>query len=133
MLDFTINKYDVDLVVRLYELRSNGEYVKLFDPAYAFRASYARDRVHRRLLMAGVRQQLPFQSEQMAGTGCKRAAAWSSRSGSTSAPTAVNYGSGKDVSEESIEDAQAPRPDPLARRQLHRDSLAVTGILDAAG
>ena len=31
-LDFTINKYDVDLVVMLYELRSDGEYVKLFEP-----------------------------------------------------------------------------------------------------
>ena len=41
VLDFTVNKYDVDLVVLLYELRANGEYVKLFEPAYAFRASYA--------------------------------------------------------------------------------------------
>ena len=55
VLDFTVNKYDVDLVMALYELRPDGEYVKLFDPAYAFRASYARDRVQRRLLMAGVR------------------------------------------------------------------------------
>ena len=53
--------------VALYELRANGEYVRLFEPAYAFRASYARDRVHRRLLLAGVRQQLPFHSEKMIG------------------------------------------------------------------
>jgi len=33
VLDFTINKQDVDLVLMLYELRSTGEYVKLFDPA----------------------------------------------------------------------------------------------------
>ena len=31
-LDFTINQYDVDLVVMLYELTSDGEYVKLFEP-----------------------------------------------------------------------------------------------------
>src|SRR6185436_4252487 len=67
MLDFTINKYDVDLVMQLYELRADGQYVKLFDPAYVFRASYARDRVHRQLLSAGVRQQLPFQRERMVG------------------------------------------------------------------
>ena len=49
------------------ELRASGEYVKLFDPAYAFRASYARDRVRRRLLPAGVRLQLPFESDRMIG------------------------------------------------------------------
>ncbi len=109
VLDFTINKHDVDLVLMLYELRSTGEYVKLFDPAYAFRASYAKDRVHRHLLVAGVRQQLPFQSEKMVGRQTRRpAAGWCSRSGSTSARTAVNYGTGKDVSEESVGDARAP-------------------------
>ena len=109
MLDFTINKYDVDLVLQLYELRANGEYVKLFDPAYAFRASYARDRVNRRLLMAGVRQQLPFQSERMvghrltAGSRLVLAIAINKR-----ADQQINYGTGNDVSEESVDDAGAP-------------------------
>ena len=67
VLDFTINTHDVDLVMTLYELRSDGEYVKLFEPAYAFRASYASNRVRRRLLLNGVRQRLPFQSEKMVG------------------------------------------------------------------
>ncbi len=34
-LDFTVNKYDVDLRLRLYELTTDGVYVKLFDPAYS--------------------------------------------------------------------------------------------------
>jgi putative CocE/NonD family hydrolase len=109
VLDFTINKYDVDLVLALYELRSDGEYVKLFDPAYAFRASYARDRVRRRLLMAGVRQQLPFQSERMIA---RRLAAGSrlvlTLGINKRADQQINYGSRGDVSEESIEDAGAP-------------------------
>src|SRR6185503_12802805 len=109
VLDFTINKYDVDLVLQLYELRADGEYVKLFDPAYAFRASYARDRVHRQLLAAGVRQQLPFQSQRMmghriaAGNRLVLAIAINKR-----ADQQINYGGGNDVSEESVDDAGAP-------------------------
>lgn len=66
-LDFTINRYDVDLRLTLYELTADGEFIKLFEPAFAFRASYARDRIRRHLLLNGVRQQLPFQSSQMVG------------------------------------------------------------------
>jgi len=108
-LDFTVNKYDVDLVVTLYELRSHGEYVSLFDPPFAFRASYARDRVNRRLLPAGVRQQLPFQSDRMLGRRLQPgsrlvlAVAVNKR-----ADQQINYGAGNDVSEEAIEDAGAP-------------------------
>jgi hypothetical protein len=108
-LDFTINKYDVDLVMQLYELKPDGEYVKLFDPAYAFRASYAGDRVNRRLLAAGVRQQLPFQSERMVG---RRLAAGSrlvlAVATNKRVDQQINYGGGGEVSEESIDDAGAP-------------------------
>ena len=108
-LDFTINKYDVDLGLMLYELRSNGEYVKLFDPAYAFRASYARDRVHRRLLRAGVRQQLPFQSERMVGHRLHAGSRLVLTLGiNQRADQQINYGGAGDVSEQSIEDAGAP-------------------------
>ena len=108
-LDFTINKYDVDLVMTLYELRPDGAYVKLFDPAYAFRASYARDRVQRRLLMAGVRQQLPFQSERMVGRrlGAGSRLALTIRINKR-ADQQINYGTAGDVSEQSIADAGAP-------------------------
>ncbi len=108
-LDFTVNKQDVDLVVTLYELRSHGEYVSLFDPPFVFRASYARDRVHRHLLQAGVRQQLPFQSDRMVGRRLQPgsrlvlALAINKR-----ADQQINYGLGNDVSEESSEAAGAP-------------------------
>jgi putative CocE/NonD family hydrolase len=108
-LDFTTNKYDVDLVLTLYEVRPDGEHVKLFEPAYAFRASYARDRVHRRLLMAGVRQQLPFQSERMVGYELQAGSRLLLTLGvNKRADRQINYGGGDDVSEESIEDAGAP-------------------------
>jgi uncharacterized protein len=108
-LDFRVNKVDMDLVVSLYELRPNGDYVKLFDPSYAFRASYARDRVKRRLLHAGERQQLSFRSERMmarrlqAGSRLIMALGLNKR-----ADQQLNYGTGDDVSEESIEDAGVP-------------------------
>jgi putative CocE/NonD family hydrolase len=108
-LDFTVNKVDMDLVVSLYELRPNGDYVKLFDPSYAFRASYARDRTKRNLLRAGVRQQLSFRSERMmarrlqAGSRLIMALGLNKR-----ADQQLNYGTGDDVSEESIEDASVP-------------------------
>ena len=108
-LDFTINKYDVDLIVMLYELRPDGEYVKLFEPAYAFRASYARDRVRRRLLLNGVRQQLPFQSERMVGRRLEAGSRLVMTLGiNKRADQQINYGGTHDVSEESIEDAGAP-------------------------
>jgi putative CocE/NonD family hydrolase len=108
-LDFRVNKVDMDLVVSLYELRPNGDYVKLFDPSYAFRASYARDRAKRRLLHAGERQQLTFRSERMmarrlqAGSRLIMALGINKR-----ADQQLNYGTGDDVSEESIEDAGVP-------------------------
>src|SRR5579859_1968371 len=41
---------DLDLNMTLYELLPSGEYLKLFEPAYEFRASYLHDPVNRRLL-----------------------------------------------------------------------------------
>jgi putative CocE/NonD family hydrolase len=108
-LDFTINKYDVDLRLMLYELTADGEYVKLFEPAYTFRASYSADRVHRRLLLAGVRQQLPFQTERLMGRVLQRGSRLVMTLGvNRRADQQINYGAGNDVGEESIEDAGAP-------------------------
>jgi hypothetical protein len=108
-LDFTVNKMDMDLSISLYELRPDGEYINLFDPAYAFRASYSRDRVTRHLLRAGQRQQLAFRSERLMG----RKLAAGSRvvlvlGINKRADQQLNYGTGDDVSEESIEDADVP-------------------------
>ena len=108
-LDFTVNKIDMDLSLSMYELRPDGEYINLFDPAYAFRASYARDRVTRHLLRAGQRQQLSFRSERLMG----RKVAAGSRvvlviGINKRADQQLNYGTGDDVSEESVDDADVP-------------------------
>ena len=122
-LDFTINKQDADFVLMLYEVRATGEHVKLFDPAFAFRASYAADRVHRRLLVAGVRQQLPFQSDRMIGHRLEAGSRLLLTLGiNKRADQQINYGAGGDVSEESIENAGAP-----IRIRWHEGSFVEVG------
>jgi predicted acyl esterase len=108
-LDFRINKMDVDLNVAFYELQMNGDYVKLFDPAFEFRASYARDRVHRQLLREGARQQLSFRSERIASRKIQVGSRIVLVLGISKFPDReINYGVGDDVSEESIEDGEMP-------------------------
>jgi putative CocE/NonD family hydrolase len=108
-LDFTVNKMDVDLNIVLYEHLAGGDYVRLFSPAYEFRASYLRDRVHRHLLRAGERQQLTFLSERMTSrqlqTGSRLVMVLSI---SKRPDREINYGTGNDVSEESIADGKIP-------------------------
>ena len=108
-LDFKVNKMDLDLYVMLYEQRADGEYVRLFDPAYEFRASYARYRVHRHLLKAGERQELAFKSERLTSRLLQKGSRLVFVIGINKRPDReINYGSGNDVSEESIADGRIP-------------------------
>jgi predicted acyl esterase len=108
-LDLTLNKMDVDLAISLYERLPSGEYVRLFGPAWEFRASYARDRAHRRLFKAGEREQLTFTSERMmsrrlhAGSRLVMVLGIDKR-----ATQELNYGTGGDVSAESVADGKTP-------------------------
>jgi hypothetical protein len=107
-LDLLMNKMDVDLSLELYEQLANGEYVKLCEP-YEFRASYAKDRAKRHLLRAGVRQQLPFKSERLTSRRLQQGSRIVIVLGIVKRPDRqINYGTGDDVSEESIEDARVP-------------------------
>lgn len=107
-LDFTVNKMDVDLNISVYELTPGGDYVHLYNPTYEFRASYAQDRVHRRLLQAGVRQQLAFRSERLTSRQFQKGSRLVMVLGLSKRPDReINYGTGNDVSEESIDDASA--------------------------
>ncbi|HKT73674.1 MAG TPA: CocE/NonD family hydrolase [Steroidobacteraceae bacterium] len=107
-LDFTVNKMDVDLYVALYEVLPGGEYLRLFDPVYALRASYARDREHRQLLKAGERQPLVFHSERLTGRRIQPGSRIALVLGVNKRPDQeINYGTGGDVSDESIEDGKA--------------------------
>jgi uncharacterized protein len=108
-LDFTVNKLDMDPNIMLYELSADGDYVRLFTPSFEFRASYVRDRVHRQLLEAGSRQQLTFRSERMTSRQLQAGSRLVMVLGINKRPDReINYGTGKDVSEESIEDGKIP-------------------------
>jgi putative CocE/NonD family hydrolase len=109
LLDFTSNKMDMDITIALYERLPSGEYLRLFDPAYKFRASYAQDRSHRHLLQAGVRQQLSFRSERLTSRKLQAGSRLVMLLGiNKRADEQINYGTGGDVSDESTADASVP-------------------------
>ena len=108
-LDFTVNKMDMDLNITLYERLPGGDFIRLFNPADEFRASYARDRVHRHLLKAGERQELNFRSERMTSRQLQAGSRLVMVLGINKRPDReINYGTGNDVSEESIADGKIP-------------------------
>jgi uncharacterized protein len=108
-LDFAVNKMDMDLNITLYELLPNGDYVRLYSPTYEMRASYAQDRVHRHLLKAGERQKLAFKSERMTSRQLQAGSRIAIVLSISKRPDReINYGTGGDVSDESIADGKVP-------------------------
>jgi putative CocE/NonD family hydrolase len=109
-LDFVVNKKDLDIEVDLYELMPSGEYMQLtVTPAYLGRASYAKSRSRRQLLVPGKRQTVDFRSERLTSRKLSAGSRLVMVLGVVkSADLQINYGTGKDVSDESIEDAKVP-------------------------
>lgn len=107
-LDLTPNKKDVDLHITAYELLPGGTYIQLFDP-YEFRASYAGDRAQRRLLKAGVRQELAFKTERLSSRRLSAGSRLVIVLGvNKRRDREINYGSGGEVSRESMAEAKTP-------------------------
>jgi predicted acyl esterase len=106
-LDFITNKKDFDFNVQLYQLQPDGEYLQL--SYYWARASYVKDRGRRELLIPGKRQQLDFESNLLTSrqfaTGSRLVVVLSIIKRSDAQ---INYGTGKDVSDETIADAKEP-------------------------
>lgn len=106
-LDFSVNKMDMDLNITLYELLANGDYVRLFSPTSEIRASYAADRTHRHLLKAGERQKLSFKSERLTSRQLQPGSRIAMVLSISKRPDReINYGTGDDVSQESIADGK---------------------------
>jgi putative CocE/NonD family hydrolase len=106
-LDFIASKKDFDFVVQLYELTPRGEYVEL--SWYMARASFVADRTHRQLLSPGIRQTLDFTNGRLTSRQFQRGSRLVIVLGVIKQPEAqINYGSGKNVSDETIADAGAP-------------------------
>jgi predicted acyl esterase len=106
-LDFIANKQDVDLSIALYELTPEGEYLQL--SSYLARASYIRDRTQRQRLTPGRRQRMAFTSERLTSRQFRPGSRLIVVLGVVKqAGFQINYGSGKDVSDETIADAGEP-------------------------
>lgn len=103
----SINKKDMDVMLELYELKPDGTYFKL--SYFTGRASYVKDRSNRKLLSPETIEMIPFTNSFMTGKkvakgskivvtlGILNTSGWQ-----------VNYGRGKDVSNEIRDDAAIP-------------------------
>jgi uncharacterized protein len=108
-LDFAVNKMDLDLNLSLYERKANGDYVRLFNPAFEQRLSYAEDRGRRRLLKSGERQQIAFKSERLTSRRLDKGSRLVMVLRVAKRPDReINYGTGNDVSEETMADGTIP-------------------------
>jgi putative CocE/NonD family hydrolase len=107
VLRTVINKRDMDFSLAFYELLPDGTY---FNLGYTLgRASFAADMEVRHLLSPGAVETIPFSRMPLVA----RQLAKGSRilvllSANKNAYAQINYGTGKDVSEESIADAKSP-------------------------
>jgi hypothetical protein len=106
-LKASINKKDMDIGVVLYELTPNGE---LFHLSYFLgRASYARDMSVRKLLTPDKVESIPFDKTRMVSRQLGKGSRLLVVLNVNKNPYAqINYGTGKDVSDESIDGAKTP-------------------------
>ena len=106
-LEFQTNKKDFDFQISLYELTSKNEYVLL--STYWTRASAVADLVHPRLLTPGTRERLDFKSVRLTSRLLQPGSRIVVLINVLKQPDMqVNYGTGADVSDETIADAKEP-------------------------
>jgi len=106
-LKATINKKDMDIGVVLYEVMPNGD---CFELSYFLgRASYTKDNSQRHLLHPGVEETIPFSKTRLVSRQLAKGSRLLVVLNIDKNPFAqINYGTGKDVSDETIKDAKEP-------------------------
>lgn len=106
-LEFIVSKKDFDFQLALYELTPGGDYIQL--APYWSRASYVENSTRLHELLPGRQQALSFRSMRLMS---RRLAAGSRVVAVLSIlrepVRQLNYGSGADVSKETIADAKSP-------------------------
>lgn len=107
LLNVSINKKDIDPYIYLYQLQPDGKRVLL--STHRTRASYSKNNEVRQLLTPGKMEQIPIRqsmyisrkiekgSKLLLFVGVGKSGYWQ-----------INYGTGKDVSDETIKDAGEP-------------------------
>ena len=103
----TINKKDVDLSAALYQAMPDGKY--FFLTRYVGRASYAKDSTKRNLLVPGKMQRISFHNTRFVSRRISKGSRLVLVVNVNKHPfEIVNYGSGKEVCDETIQDAGQP-------------------------
>ena len=106
-LELVANKRDFDFGISIFELRKDGTYRSL--PPYQSRASYVGDITRRRLLTPGARERLDWKNVRLASQLCEAGSRIVMVIGVVRNPgQQINYGTGKDVSDETMANAGAP-------------------------
>lgn len=106
-LSAMISKKDMDFSVVLFEEMSDGRYFYL--TYFMGRASYTHDGMHRRLLQPGKKVKLPFTNSYITSRLLQPGSRIVAIVNINKSPfEQINYGTGKDVSLETIQDAGAP-------------------------
>ena len=106
-LEFVTNKRDFDLSAQLFELTPDGHYMQL--PPFQVRASYNRDPATRRLLTPGARETMDFTAQRLISRRLEPGSRIVLVIGPIKGPgQQINYGSGKDVNDETVQDAGEP-------------------------
>lgn len=102
-----INKKDMDIGITLYEVRPDGKYFEL--SYFLGRASYAKDPTQRQLLHPGTVETIPFTKSRMVSKILNKGSRLLVVLDINKNPFAqINYGTGKEVSDETIRDAGEP-------------------------
>ncbi|RAJ05484.1 hypothetical protein LX64_02642 [Chitinophaga skermanii] len=103
----SINKKDMDVSLALYELLPNGQY--FFLTRYVGRASYAKNKAKRQLLQPNKKESIPFNITRFVSKRIRKGSKLVVLLNINKHPfEIINYGSGKQVSAETIKDAGAP-------------------------
>lgn len=106
-LDVVANKRDFDFTVSLFELLPDGKYLQL--PPFQSRASFVRDPTRRHRLHPGTRERLAFRSSRMTSIELQPRSRLVLVLGIVKSPgQQIDYGTGRDVNDETIADTGAP-------------------------
>jgi putative CocE/NonD family hydrolase len=101
------NKKDMDIAMALYEITPSGEFFHLSWSVQ--RASFAKDMTKRQLLVPNVRQTIALDNTHLVSRRLSKGSRLLVALTINRSPDyQINYGTGKDVSVESIADAQEP-------------------------
>lgn len=102
-----INKKDMDVSLSLYELMPDGRYFYL--TRYVGRASYAKNNRKRHLLKSGKKEVIPFENTRFVSRQISKGSRLVILLNINKHPfEIINYGSGKEVADETIKDAGEP-------------------------